>query len=186
MYRNFIKPFLDFIISLILIILLWPLMIVVMIIILIDLGFPLQNLLREREGKNRKPFVMYKFRTKVLDADGTTRSGRYSKVSTFIDKSRLNELPQLFNVLIGQMSLVGPRPFIPGESQQYEAFLDQKRYMLKPGITGLAQVNGARALTVKEQIQYDVEYYDNLSFLLDLKIILKTLSKVICLNIDEK
>ena len=185
MYRKIFKPLLDFVISFILIIVFLPIMFLVMCITIIDLGFPLYNLLREREGKNRKPYVMYKFRTKVIDSDGTTKSNTYTKISKIIDKTRLNELPQLFNVLLGQMSLVGPRPFIPGESDKFAGMIDEKRYLVKPGITGLAQINGGRWITTKEKLRYDVEYYDNLSFKLDLKIILITIKQILRCNVDK-
>jgi lipopolysaccharide/colanic/teichoic acid biosynthesis glycosyltransferase len=186
MYRKIIKPLLDFVISLILIIVLSPLMLIVMCITFVDLGLPLHNLIREREGKNKKTFIMYKFRTKALDPDGTTNSNTYTKVSRFLDKTRLNELPQLFNVLFGQMSLVGPRPFIPGDSDKFKDIIDEKRYLVRPGMTGLAQINGGRAITSKEKIKYDIEYYDNLSFWLDLKIIVITICQIFCLNVDKK
>lgn len=185
MYRKYIKRILDIIISLFLIILLLPLMFLVMIITFIDLGLPLHNLLREREGMNKKPYVMFKFRTKVLDPDGTTKSNTYTKVSGFLDKTRLNELPQLFNVLLGQMSIVGPRPFIPGESDQFKGRISEKRYLVKPGITGLAQISGGREITNKRKFQCDIEYYDNLSFWLDLKIVLITIGQIFSSNVDK-
>ena len=171
MYRKIVKPTLDFLFALLLILLLWPLMGIVALITWIDLGLPLHNLLREREGKNKKTYIMYKFRTKALDSDGHTFSNTYTKVSRFIDKTRLNELPQLFNILFGQMSFVGPRPFIPGESDKFKDIIDPKRYMMRPGVTGLAQINGGRSISTKTKLKYDVEYYDNMSFWLDLKIV---------------
>lgn len=185
MYRNIIKPTLDFVFSLLLIIVLSPLMLIVAIITLIDLGFPLHNLLREREGKNRKTYIMYKFRTKAMDPDGTTKSNTYTKVSKFLDKTRLNELPQLFNILFGQMSFVGPRPFIPGESEKFEGMIDKKRYMMRPGVTGLAQINGGRSISTARKLEYDVEYYDNMSFWLDLKIIITTIGQILTLDVDK-
>ena len=179
MYKNIVKPTLDFILSLILIILFSPIMLIVMFITMIDLGFPLHNLLREREGKNRKPYIMYKFRTKVIDPDGTTNSDTFTPISRIIDKTRLNELPQLFNVLFGQMSLVGPRPCIPGESDKFKGMIDEKRYLVRPGITGLAQINGGRWITTKDKLRYDIEYYDNLSFKLDFKILVITVLQLL-------
>ncbi len=182
MYRKFFKPLLDFVLSFILILLLWPLMFVVALITYIDLGAPIYNVLRKREGKNRKPYIMYKFRTKKL---GTEYNPKYTKVSKVIDKLRLNELPQLFNVLKGEMSIVGPRPFIPGENLP-EGKVSQKRYMMRPGITGLAQVSGGRSITHGEKLKYDEIYYDNMSFWLDLKIICKTLLELLEINIDNE
>lgn len=182
MYRKFFKPMLDFILSFVLILLLWPLMLIVALITYIDLGAPIYNTLRKREGKNRKAYVMYKFRTKKL---GTEYNPQYTKVSKVIDKLRLNELPQLFNVLKGEMSLVGPRPFIPGEDLP-DGNVSQKRYMIRPGITGLAQVSGGRGITHEEKLKYDEIYYDNMSFWLDFKIICKTILELLELNVDNE
>ena len=169
MYKKYIKRILDFVISTILFILLLPLIIIIYLITFFDLGLPLHNILREREGKNKKEFIMYKIRTKKLP-----NNRDYSKISYVIDRFRLNELPQLLNVIKGDMSLVGPRPFIPKEKLP-DGKISEKRYLVKPGLTGLAQVNGGRTITHKDKLKYDVIYYDNLSFLLDLKIILKTI-----------
>lgn len=181
MYRKFFKPLLDFILSLILILLLWPIMLIVAIITYIDLGTPIYNTIRKREGKNRKTYIMYKFRTKKL---GTEYNPQYTKVSKIIDRLRLNELPQLFNVLKGEMSLVGPRPFIPGEVLP-DGKISQKRYMIRPGITGLAQVSGGRDITHEEKLKYDEIYYDNMSFWLDFKIVCKTILELLELNVDN-
>ena len=185
MYRKIVKPTLDFLFALLLILLLWPLMGIVALITWIDLGLPLHNLLREREGKNKKTYIMYKFRTKALDSDGHTFSNTYTKVSKFIDKTRLNELPQLFNILFGQMSFVGPRPFIPGESDKFKDIIDPKRYMMRPGVTGLAQINGGRSISTKTKLKYDVEYYDNMSFWLDLKIVFITIGELLTFDVDK-
>ena len=185
MYRKIVKPTLDFLFALLLILLLWPLMGIVALITWIDLGLPLHNLLREREGKNKKTYIMYKFRTKALDSDGHTFSNTYTKVSRFIDKTRLNELPQLFNILFGQMSFVGPRPFIPGESDKFKDIIDPKRYMMRPGVTGLAQINGGRSISTKTKLKYDVEYYDNMCFWLDLKIVFITIGELLTFDVDK-
>ena len=185
MYRKIVKPTLDFLFALLLILLLWPLIGIVALITWIDLGLPLHNLLREREGKNKKTYIMYKFRTKALDSDGHTFSNTYTKVSRFIDKTRLNELPQLFNILFGQMSFVGPRPFIPGESDKFKDIIDPKRYMMRPGVTGLAQINGGRSISTKTKLKYDVEYYDNMSFWLDLKIVFITIGELLTFDVDK-
>ena len=185
MYRKIVKPTLDFLFALLLILLLWPLIGIVALITWIDLGLPLHNLLREREGKNKKTYIMYKFRTKALDSDGHTFSNTYTKVSRFIDKTRLNELPQLFNILFGQMSFVGPRPFIPGESDKFKDIIDPKRYMMRPGVTGLAQINGGRSISTKTKLKYDVDYYDNMSFWLDLKIVFITIGELLTFDVDK-
>lgn len=181
MYRNYVKPTLDFVISLILILILWPVMLVVAIITYIDLGSPIYNVIRKREGKNKKTYIMYKFRTKKISTAG---GSKYTKISKWIDRLRLNELPQLFNVLKGDMSIVGPRPFIP-EDNLPEGKIDPKRYLIRPGMTGLAQVHGGRSITHKEKLKYDVIYYDNMSFKMDLIIVIKTIIKLLNFNIED-
>ena len=172
MYRKYIKRLLDIVFSCFFIILLSPLMLIVALLTLITLGLPLHNYIREREGLNKKTFIMYKFRTKTKEQTYKNRF-RYKTIPGIIDQLRLNELPQLFNVLKGDMSFVGPRPFIPGEKLP-EGKISEKRYLVRPGITGLAQCHGHRTITHKEKLKYDEIYYDNMSFLLDLKIIFKT------------
>lgn len=172
MYSKYIKRLLDIIISLILIVLLSPLIVITLILTLIFLGLPIYNFKREREGLNKKIFIMYKFRTKTKKQT-YSKKDEYNTVPRIIDKLRLNELPQLFNVLKGDMSIVGPRPFIPGEKLP-EGKISEKRYLVKPGITGLAQINGDRMISHKQKLKYDEIYYDNLSFKLDLVIFLKT------------
>ncbi len=184
MYKKYIKRLLDIIFSILLILLLWPVMLIVAIITLIDLGFPLHNEIREREGLNKKTFIMYKFRTKKLNSQNLKFDDQYTKVSHKIDHYRLNELPQLFNVLKGDMSLVGPRPFIPGDKLP-EGEISPKRYLVRPGMTGLAQTSGCRLLTHKDKLKYDVIYYDNLSFKTDLKIIVKTILSILKLERDN-
>lgn len=169
MYK-YIKRFLDIVFSSILILLTWPLMIIVGLITYINLGKPLFNVRREREGLNKKTFIMYKFRTKVITNDGTNK---YTKVSKVIDRLRLNEILQLFNILKGDMSFIGPRPFIPGD-KLYPGEISYKRYLVRPGITGLAQVNGGRHIKHKTKLMYDEVYYDNFGFIQDVKILFLT------------
>lgn len=172
MYRKYVKRILDIIISLILIIITFPLMIIVALSLYINLGAPLWNQKRMREGLNKKSYLMYKFRTRKLDSYHLPYRQRYTKFSYFIDKTHLNELPQLFNVLKGDMSLVGPRPFIPGEELPKKP--DKERYLVRPGMTGLAFINGGGDISHDGKLKYDLVYYQNLSFLLDLKILLFT------------
>ena len=170
-YRKYIKRLLDILISIVLIILLFPIIIITAIITYIELGFPLFNHRRQKEGQYHKIFTMYKFRTS-LPKDEKKKKKKFTKITEFIDYSRLNELPQLFNILKGDMSFVGPRPFIPGDHTLPKDRISEKRYLVKPGLTGLFQIkNGG---THKEKLECDVYYYDNLSFILDLKIVLKT------------
>ena len=169
----YIKRFLDIILSLILIILTLPLMLITMIILLISLGFPIFNQKRYREGLYNKKFLMFKFRTKLMDSDNLPREKRYTKLSGFIDNLKLNELPQLFNILFGQMSFVGPRPFIPDEKLP-DGKISDKRYYVRPGLTNLAFVSEDNMLTHKQKLSYDIKYYDNFGFKQDLLIFLKT------------
>ena len=172
MYRKYIKRLLDIIISFILIIVAFPLMIIVALSLYINLGAPLWNQKRMREGINKKTFLMYKLRTRKIDSYNLPHKQRYTSFSYFIDKTHLNELPQLFNVLKGDMSLVGPRPFIPGEALPKKPY--KERYLVRPGMTGLAFINGGRDISHEDKLKYDIVYYENLSFLLDFKIILLT------------
>ena len=169
----YVKRILDIIFSLIFIIITLPLMLVVALSVLIGLGLPLYNQKRYREGLNKKKFIMYKFRTKLLDCDHLPLEKRYTKFSGFLDSTHLNELPQLFNVLKGEMSFVGPRPFIPDEELP-SGKVSEKRYLVRPGLTGLAYINGGVFLSHKGKLKYDEEYYDNFGFMQDFKIILKT------------
>lgn len=185
MYRNFVKPLLDFVIALLLLIILFPVLVLTVIITIIDLGFPIHNRLQKREGKNKKVFVMYKIRTKTMPTKTNGYKEEYTKVSKVIDRLRLNEIPQLINVLKGDMSLVGPRPFIPGEELP-EGRISDKRYKVRPGMTGLAQINGGRTISHKDKLRYDEIYYDNMSFKMDVKIVLKTIYELVFHKIDSK
>lgn len=182
MYLKYIKPTLDFCIAFVLLILLSPVIILVIVITFFDLGLPIYNEIRHREGKHKKPFIMYKIRTKTLTKDGDPQ---YTKTSKKIDNLRLNELLQLINVLKGEMALVGPRPFIP-EEELPDGEISEKRYLLKPGITGLAQISGGRNIFHKQKLLYDDLYYDNINFWLDCKIVILTIIKILKMQIDKK
>ena len=166
----YIKRLLDIIFSIILIVITLPLLLIVLLITYIDIGSPLIDIRIPRYGKNKKLFYMYKIRTRVYDKEGNSS---YTKVSKVIDKWHLNELPQLFNILKGDMSFIGPRPFIYNEKLP-KGKISEKRYLVKPGVTGLAQVNGGKYLTHIQKLSYDEIYYDNFGFLQDLKIFFKT------------
>ncbi len=172
MYKKYIKRLLDIILSIILIIITFPLMVIVALSLYINLGKPFWNQKRLREGLNKKTYTMYKFRTRIMDTYDKPYRERYTKFSYFIDRSRLNELPQLFNVLKGDMSIVGPRPFIPGEP--LPSTPPKERYLVKPGMTSLAALYGLSDITHEEKIKYDIEYYKKISFLLDAKIFILT------------
>ena len=174
----------DFTVSLLLIIILLPVFLLVSIIVLIDAGTPV--IFRQyRVGKDNKLFYIYKFRTMrkntrnaatadLKDADKfITKSGR------ILRKTSLDELPQLVNVLIGDMSFVGPRPLIPEEKEIRALRKEYNVYSVKPGITGLAQVNGRDNLSIEEKALFDKEYIDKQSIGLDIKILFKTVAVVL-------
>ena len=169
----YIKRVIDIILSLILIVITLPLMLITLIILLINLGFPIFNQLRYREGLYKKTFLMLKFRTKKLTSDNLPIIKRYTKATYLIDRLKLNELPQLFNILIGQMSFVGPRPFIPGEKLPKDKISD-KRYLVRPGVTSLAFVRDEGMMDHKSKLICDIDYYDNFGFKQDLMIFLNT------------
>ena len=170
MYRKYIKRLLDIIIGSILFIILLPLILIVALITLIVLGRPLFNHRKEKEGMNHKIFTMYKFRTSLPKAH-VDDDKILTPVTKILDVTRLNELPQLINVIKGDMSLVGPRPFLANDKTLPDMEISEKRYLVRPGITGLFQVRDG---THEDKLKCDIIYYDNLSFTLDLAIVLLT------------
>ncbi|WP_024769165.1 sugar transferase [Aquimarina macrocephali] len=181
MYRFFIKRSLDFSVSLILLIFISPIFILLILFLAIaNRGKPF--FVQRRPGKNEKFFSIIKFKTMndKKDAQGNLLldKDRITKVGAFVRKTSLDEIPQLINVLLGEMSLIGPRPLIIEYLPVYND-VQKKRHNVRPGITGWAQVNGRNSITWKKKFEYDVWYVENYSFLLDLKIIGLTLKKVI-------
>ena len=184
MYKIFFKPLLDFILSLLGLIISSPLFLIVIIALLFaNKGkvFFLQN----RPGKNGKIFKIIKFRTmnNKRDAHGNLLPDveRLTKIGKLVRKTSLDEIPQLINVLLGNMSLIGPRPLLPEYLPLYNDF-QKKRHHIKPGITGWAQINGRNGVEWEKKFQFDVWYVENLSFLLDLQIMFLTLKKVLKLE----
>ena len=143
-------------------------------------GYPF--FLQVRPGKDEKLFSIIKFRTmnNKKDAKGEllSDSDRLTKTGAFVRRTSLDEIPQLLNVIKGDMSLVGPRPLLPQYLVLYNDF-QKKRHLVKPGITGFAQVNGRNAISWSKKFELDVHYVENISFLFDVKILLKTFLKVI-------
>ncbi len=180
-YKKFLKPLLDKILAAILIIMLSPIMIVIAISIYLWDGRPIL-FVQERPGYKEKIFKIYKFRTMTDEKDENGNllpdEKRLKGIGKMIRSLSLDELPQLFNVLKGDMSFVGPRPLLIEYLPLYNE-KQKKRHEVKPGITGWAQVNGRNSISWKEKFEYDVYYVENLSFLLDLKIILLTIWKVL-------
>lgn len=181
MYRKFFKRFLDIIISLIFILCFWWLYIVIAILVRVKLGSPVL-FKQDRPGLNEKIFKMYKFRTMTdeKDKDGNLLpdAERLTKFGKFLRSTSLDEIPELWNVLKGEMSLVGPRPLLV-DYLGYYTDEENKRHNVKPGITGWAQINGRNALSWEEKFKFDNEYVNNIGFCFDLKIVFLTIKKVI-------
>lgn len=180
MYKLFFKNMLDFLSALIGLSLLSP------ILVLVTLGLYFANngkpfFFQLRPGKNEKVFKIIKFKTMndKKDAQGNLLSDeqRLTKIGKFVRRTSLDELPQLINVLKGDMSLIGPRPLLPQYLPLYSEE-QKKRHQVKPGITGWAQVNGRNAISWEQKFEYDVWYVTECSFVLDIKIVLMTLKKV--------
>lgn len=181
MYAKYIKRTLDLILSLMALIVLMPLMIIIGILVRINLGSPI-IFKQKRPGKNEKIFTLYKFRTMTdkRDIDGNLLPDEYrlTKFGKFLRSTSLDELPELINIIKGDMAIVGPRPLLV-EYLPYYTEEEKHRYDVRPGLTGLAQVNGRNAISWEEKLKYDTEYIKEISFYSDLKIIFKTIKKTI-------
>lgn len=180
MYKKFFKRFLDITISLTALILLSPVMLIVAILVRIKLGSPV-IFKQERPGKNEKIFKLYKFRSMSDKKDENGKllpdSERLTKFGKILRASSLDELPELVNILKGEMSLIGPRPLAVSYLPYYNE-KEKQRHNVRPGLTGLAQINGRNALNWEERFAYDIEYVENITFINDLKILFKTVYKV--------
>jgi lipopolysaccharide/colanic/teichoic acid biosynthesis glycosyltransferase len=175
----FFKKVLDFSVAFILLLFLWPLLLLISIFLLTFEGKPV--MFRQlRPGLNEKIFEIFKFRTMHVFQANMELSDheRMSALGRFIRKTSLDELPQLYNVLRGDLSLVGPRPLLVEYLPLYNT-KQKKRHLVKPGITGWAQVNGRNAISWEQKFEYDVWYVENWSLLLDLKIIFLTFFKIL-------
>ncbi len=181
MYRKFIKRFLDFILSLMALIILSPILLIIYILVRIKLGKP-AIFKQERPGKNEKIFTLYKFRTMTdeKDKDGNLLPDekRLTKFGNVLRSTSLDELPELVNILKGDMSIVGPRPLLVEYLPLYNEE-QKRRHNVRPGLTGLAQVSGRNNLSWEEKFKDDVYYVDHISLWEDIKIILKTVGKVL-------
>lgn len=181
MYAKYIKRFLDFILSLIAIIILSPVLLIVAILVRIKLGSPI-IFKQERPGLHEKIFTLYKFRTMTdaKDKEGNLLPDdiRLTKFGKLLRSTSLDELPELFNILKGDMSIVGPRPllvkYLPLYNEQ-----QKHRHDVRPGFTGWAQCNGRNAISWEDKFKLDIYYIRHISFLLDIKIILKTVKTVL-------
>lgn len=180
MYKNYIKRFLDFTLSLLALILLSPVMLIIAILVRIKLGTPV-IFKQQRPGKNEKIFTLYKFRTMTdkKDENGNLLpdSERLTKFGKLLRSTSLDELPELVNIIKGDMAIVGPRPLLI-KDMLFMTEEQRKRHTVRQGLTGLAQITGRNNITWKEKLNYDLKYIDNITFIEDIKIILKTVVKV--------
>ncbi|SER69740.1 Sugar transferase involved in LPS biosynthesis (colanic, teichoic acid) [Gracilibacillus ureilyticus] len=179
-YRRFVKRPMDFILSLVAIIILSPVFLTVAILVRLKLGSPVlfkQN----RPGMNEEIFMMYKFRTMTDEKDENGNflpdSVRLTKFGQLLRSTSLDELPELFNILKGDMSIIGPRPLLVQYLPLYSDH-QKRRHEVRPGLSGLAQINGRNAINWEDKFNLDVKYVENVSFIGDWKIIFLTIKKV--------
>ena len=181
MYNKYIKRFLDIILSLIAIIILSPVYIIVSILVLIFMGWPIL-FKQPRPGKDEKIFNMYKFRTMTNKKDKKGNllpdEQRLNKFGKFLRSTSLDELPELFCILNGSMSIIGPRPLLV-QYLPYYTKEEHHRHDVRPGLTGWAQVNGRNLVNWDERFKLDLEYVNNLSFKMDFKVIFRTIKIVL-------
>lgn len=181
MYKHFFKRLIDFILVLCVLLVIWP----ILLIITVWLHFANKGagafFTQDRPGKNGKIFkvIKYKTMTDERDAEGNLLpdADRLTKVGRFVRSTSIDELPQLINVLKGDMALIGPRPLLPQYLPLYSPE-QARRHEVRPGITGWAQINGRNAISWTKKFEYDVWYVDHCSFWLDLKIVFLTIKKV--------
>lgn len=180
MYAKYVKRILDFTLSLLALIILSPIMFILYILVRIKLGNPV-IFKQMRPGKDEKIFKLYKFRTMTDEKDEQGNllpdEQRLTKFGKFLRSTSLDELPELINIIKGDMAIVGPRPLLV----QYLEFYNEEqkhRHDVRPGLTGLAQVSGRNSITWEEKFKQDIEYINNLTFVNDVKIIFMTIGKV--------
>jgi len=177
-----LKRILDILISLSVIVVLLPVFAVITVAIKLSSKGP-TIFKQQRAGKDGKPFVFYKFRTMKLNADPfgpspkSSEDPRLTKIGKLLREYSLDELPQLFNILKGDMSIIGPRPLYVSQIAEWDE-RQKKRLLVKPGLTGLAQISGRGEITREEKLELDVKYVETASFLTDIKIILATIAQV--------
>ena len=179
MYKKFIKRFLDFILSLIALIILSPILLIIYILVRIKLGKP-AIFKQERPGKNEKIFTLYKFRTMTdqKDSEGNLLPDeiRLTKFGAWLRATSLDELPEIFCILKGSMSMIGPRPQLV-KDMVFMTNEQRMRHTAKPGLSGLSQISGRNSISWDRKLKCDLEYIEHVSFINDLKIIIKTIEK---------
>ena len=182
--KRFGKRFFDIVFSAMAIVLLLPVFLLICALIKLRSKGP-AIFQQERAGKNGKPFIFYKFRTMKIDSDPfgaspkSSDDTRLTKIGKLLREYSLDELPQLFNVLKGNMSLVGPRPLYIAQMAEWDD-RQKKRLLVKPGLTGLAQVSGRAGLTREEKLELDARYVETAGLWLDLKIVFATVAQIVC------
>ena len=184
MYRKYIKRIIDFTLSFIALIILSPIFLIVSILVRIKLGTPVIYK-QKRPGLNEKIFTLYKFRTMndKKDENGNLLpdSERLTKFGKMLRSTSLDELPELINILKGDMSIIGPRPLLT-RYMEYYTDEERKRHSVRPGLTGLAQSSGRNLLTWEERFKLDIEYVNNITFSVDISILFKTIKKLFKTN----
>ncbi len=177
LYRDYVKRPMDFVISLIAFAALSPVLLLVAVAVKVKLGSPV-IFKQERPGRNERIFTIYKFRTmkegRGENGEQLPDSVRLTEFGRFLRSTSLDELPELWNIIRGDMAIVGPRP-LAVEYLPYYNEVERRRHEVRPGLTGLAQVNGRNVTTWEQRFAYDVEYVDRISFALDMMIIFKTM-----------
>lgn len=180
-YEAFFKRLIDIVASSLVVILFCWLYLILAVIVRFNLGSPI-IFIQDRPGKNGKIFKLYKFRSMSDKRDENGEflpdKERLNKFGRILRSTSLDELPEFFNIIKGDMSIVGPRPLLVRYLEHYNDH-DVRRHEVRPGLTGLAQVSGRNALTWREKFQKDVEYVDNLTFLMDAKVVLLTVKNVV-------
>lgn len=183
-YEKFIKRCIDLVASSLGLVILSPLFFIVAALIKLDSKGPI-FFTQDRVGTEGKLFKIFKFRTmrtfeESFNPDGSEMENysRITKVGKWLRKTSIDELPQLINIALGNMSIVGPRPTLPYQAERYTEH-QRKRLKVKPGLTGLAQVNGRNSLSWEEKIEYDIKYTEIISLLTDIRIILKTIPVIL-------
>ena len=181
MYANKVKRIIDFTLSFIALIVLFPVILIIFITVRINIGTP-AIFKQKRIGKDNKEFILYKFRTMTNETDSEGNllpdDERTTKLGNFLRKSSLDELPELINIIKGEMSIVGPRPLLVRYLDYYTEE-EKHRHDVLPGLTGYAQVNGRNFLTWEEKFELDLKYIEECSFVCDLKVILSTIKQVL-------
>ena len=180
-YELFFKRIFDFIFSLLMLIILSPVILILAVLVRINLGSPI-IFVQERPGLNEKIFNLYKFRTmtNAVDKDNNLLpdSKRLTKFGMWLRSTSLDELPELFNIIKGEMSFIGPRPLLVAYLDRYTEE-QHHRHDVRPGLTGLAQVNGRNSISWEEKFKYDIQYVNNITFFNDINILIQTIKKAV-------